>query len=94
VLRCEYVATTTTTTTTTTTSTVTTTTTSTTANVSLQELVQRLCHMAVDFESELMQWTDDQYYSAYVHKIQLPFNQVPICTLFHLQKFVDKFWLV
>ena len=32
--------------------------------------------MAVDFESELMMWTSDQYYSTHVHKIQLPFNQV------------------
>ena len=32
--------------------------------------------MAVDFESELMQWTDGQYYTTHVHKIQLPFSQV------------------
>ena len=52
-------------------------------NVSLttamQELVQRLSHLAVDFESELMRWTNDQYYASHVHKIQLPFNQVLYC---------------
>jgi len=42
----------------------------------MQELVRRLCHMSVEFDSELMRWTDDEYYSAHVHKIQLPFNQV------------------
>ena len=42
----------------------------------VQELVQRRCQMAVDFEAELMRWTDDQYYMSHVHKIQLPFSQV------------------
>jgi hypothetical protein len=41
-----------------------------------QELVQKRCHIAVDFEAELMKWTDDSYYAANVHKIQLPYNQV------------------
>ena len=43
----------------------------------MQELVRRLCHMSVEeFDAELMKWTDDDYYSTHVHKIQLPFNQV------------------
>jgi len=58
--------------------------------MTLKELVQRLCHMAVDFEAELMRWTDDQFYSSHVHKIQLPFNQVPFSVLQHCQPFVDE----
>ena len=41
-----------------------------------QELVQRRCHVAVDFETELYQWMDDDYYNNNVYKIQLPYTQV------------------
>ena len=43
-----------------------------------KELVQKHCHMAVDFESELTKWTDDRYYADHVYKIQLPYSQVSI----------------
>ena len=32
--------------------------------------------MAVDFQSELEEWTSHEYYDEHVHKIQLPFSNV------------------
>jgi actin-related protein 5 len=46
-----------------------------------EELVQKHCHMAVDFESELMRWTDDGFYADHVYKIQLPYNQQAAASL-------------
>lgn len=42
-----------------------------------EELVRDHCHVAIDYKTELEDWTSNDYYEENVHKIQLPYTNVP-----------------
>ncbi|KAJ8300360.1 hypothetical protein KUTeg_021879 [Tegillarca granosa] len=43
-----------------------------------EELVRDHCHVAIDYKTELEDWTSNDYYEENVHKIQLPYTNISI----------------